>query len=197
MSDSSSLLSVRVFRVFRGPSFFLSTLHSPLPTLSVPRGDAPFFSSYCHHRTGGRGFGGYRCVVARLWAKSRSMASLKAGRSLGWRLVTQLPSSPPLPDPTRCRPHSGCRLGSYGNSSTCGHAPGRRRPIPSWAWQIAAIGLPASCIARKKDCTSGTMRRASLFTPPGNWTPSKSSALTSLIVRSTVILIDFVSCRNP
>jgi hypothetical protein len=33
---------------------------------------------------------------------------------------------------------------------------------------MAAIGLPASCIARKSDCTSGTMRRLSAFTvPPG------------------------------
>ena len=36
------------------------------------------------------------------------------------------------------------------------------------AWQMAAMGLPAPCIARRNSCTSGTIRIESAFTvPPG------------------------------
>src|SRR5262245_11447215 len=46
---------------------------------------------------------------------------------------------------------------------------------------MTEIGLPASCMARRNACTSGTIRMASAFrAPPGRWTVSNSSALAPL-----------------
>src|SRR5690606_30349472 len=122
--------------------------------------------------------------AAAVW-KTRSISRLNAGMSSGLRLLTSLPSTTTSWS-TQWAPalrRSSCSDGQLVNvrprtrsADTSSHGP----------WQITALGLPCSCIARTNSRASGCMRISwALTTPPGNSTASHHAGGASATLRST------------
>src|SRR5438270_1458349 len=139
------------------------------------------------------------CSARLGWVAARhfTISELKAGRSSGLRLLTQLPSR------THCSSFQfapALRM----SSSSVGHvvivcpftSPELMRIQPPW--QMTKIGFPARSISCRNCCPFFSTRIASpLMTPPGRSTASKSLASAFESESSTSSLSALSWCLNP